>query len=179
MFVLDVSAHTAMLTLSLEDVLKDPSAVLTSTLGFIWRNDWDYEGQGGVKHRERELLPPQGGWKTKAADLIENHGGALQTLFDETSLILQATASSARGNNSFDKAIQGAFASEMHRSSDLTAWPCPSFWEGVDNGVGNDATIILQHISGEMVPNCSEDDPFVRCTVNKDRCEVNRDAKCK
>ena len=172
-----------MLTLSLDDVIKDPTDVLASILGFVWREDWEWEGSGGGKHPQGGLLPQQRGWKQEAEDLVENHGGSLQKLLEQTSLILQETTSSARGNNSFQKAIQGSFASEMKRSADMTAWPCPSFWEGVETGGGggdgNDQMLALQRLSEEMVPRCSDDNPFVRCTVNKDRCEVKKDAKCK
>jgi len=184
-----VSAHTAMLTLSLDDVIKDPTDVLARILGFVWREDWEWEGRGGGKHPQEGLLPQRTrSWQQEAEDLVENHGGSLQKMLEQTSLILKETTSSATsGNNnkSFQKAIQGAFASEMKRSADMTAWPCPSFWEGVEtdgsggDGDGNDQMRALQRLSEEMVPSCSDDDPFVRCTVNKDRCEVKKDAKCK
>ncbi|KAL7533413.1 hypothetical protein ACHAXR_005217 [Thalassiosira sp. AJA248-18] len=194
-----VSAHTAMLTVSLEDVVKDPKNILASILGFVWREDWEWEGHGG-KHNHQGALPPRnGGWTREAEDLVigDDHRGdsSLQRLMGRTARILQESTSSARDGNSssFSKAIQGAFASEMKRSSGMTSWPCPSFWEGVDSssggtggnnadsdgGDGHNQMRMLQLISGEMIPNCSDDDPFSRCTVNKDRCEVNRDAKCK
>ena len=114
----------------------------------------------------------------------QNVDSVLNKLFDYTSLLLDETQSSIENDDLFKKSIQGAFASEMSRSSDMTSWPCPSFWEGVDttttNGDDNSQQKrISQHISSEMIPNCRDNDPFVRCTVNRDRCEVKRDAKCK
>jgi len=174
-----VSAHTAMLTLTLEDVINDPSITLASVLGFVWREDWEWEGHGN--HHPTQRPPPQRGWKHEAEELVRNHesGSLLQTMLDQASLVVRETTSSA-GGLAFRKAIQGAFASEMKRSSGMTSWPCPSFWEGVESGSDKDNEVrALQHVAGEMVPNCSDDDPFVRCTINKDRCEVKHDAKCK
>mmetsp|Transcript_41415 Transcript_41415/g.88258 ORF Transcript_41415/g.88258 Transcript_41415/m.88258 type:complete len:168 (+) Transcript_41415:1169-1672(+) len=167
-----------MLTISLEDVLRDPADALARILGFVWREDWEWEGHGG-KH-PRQGPPPQRGWKRKTEDLIKDDrgGSSLKEMLEQTSLVLGEATSSA-GGPAFRKSMQGAFASEMKRSADMTAWPCPSFWEGVESGDGSDETRALRRLSGEMVPNCSDDDPFARCAVKKDRCEVKRDARCK
>ncbi|KAL3778789.1 hypothetical protein ACHAW5_006755 [Stephanodiscus triporus] len=155
-----VSAHTAMVTLSLEDVLRDPKTALGRVLAFVRREDWEWEGRGGGGGDESRQSP-EGGEETRAADdlIVVDRGGFLL--------------------------CRCAFAGEMDRSSNLTSWPCPSFWEGVDgigggsdNDDGDDQTRVIRRISGEMVPNCIDNDPFARCTVNKDRCEVKGDAKC-
>jgi len=184
-----VSAHTAMLTLSLEDALKDPTDVLSNILSFVWREDWEWEGHGG-NHPAQDRDQPHGGWKEDAKQLVENdHGDLLHRLVEQTSIILGETtplAQSDNGNNdnnaAFQKAMQGAFASEMNRSSDMTSWPCPSFWEGVvqnDTNSNDDILMnVMQKLAREMVPNCSDEDPYARCTVNRDRCEVRGDAKC-
>ena len=177
-----------MLTLSAEDIIKDPTDSLASILAFIWREDWDWEGHGGQQHPHQSK--PHTTWKIEADEIVhkqyQKDDSVLNKLFDYTSLLLDETQSSIENNDLFKKSIQGAFAGEMKRSSDMTSWPCPSFWEGVDSTItsvadGDDdqQKRILQHISSEMIPNCRDNDPFVRCTVNRDRCEVKRDAKCK
>ena len=172
-----------MLTISIEQVLKEPIDVLSSILFFIWRDDWEWEGHGGKNH-EQQGVPPAKGWKQRAEELVMSKDGSelLQRMLEQSTLIVDETVSTTKDDsNAFEKSIQGAFASEMKRSSDMTSWPCPSFWEGVniaEDGQDQMQTV-LQRISREMVPNCSDDDPFARCTVNKDRCEVKRDAKCK
>ena len=178
-----------MLTLSAEEIIKDPTDSLASILAFIWREDWDWEGHGGQQHPHQSK--PHATWKIEADEIVtkqyQNADSALNKLFEYTSLLMDETTSSIGNNDLFKKSIQGAFASEMSRSSDMTSWPCPSFWEGVDTTIaatdGNEndqqQVRILQHISSEMVPNCRDNDPFVRCMVNRDRCEVRRDAKCK
>jgi hypothetical protein len=203
----DVSAHTAMLTLSVENVIKDPTTTLTNVLSFVWREDLEWEGRGG--NGNQHPPPPSlvsGGnstmdWKMDAEDLLVNHGESFRELLDVTSLIVNATisltsssSSSSSNDKSFQQTIEDAFASEMDRSSSMTVWPCPSFWEDlVEDGEHKPTTDtrnvpddtrqmmmmqVLHRIAGNMVPNCSDDDPFARCTVNKDRCEVKRTAKC-
>ena len=182
----DVSAHTAMLTLSAEDIIKDPTDSLASILAFIWREDWDWEGHGGQQHPHQSK--PHATWKIKADEIVtkqyQKDDSVLNKLFQYISLLMDETTSSIENNDLFKKSIQGAFSNEMKLSSDMTSWPCPSFWEGVDitsmaDGDADQEKRILKHISNEMIPNCRDNDPFVRCTVNRDRCEVRRDAKCK
>ena len=201
----DVSAHTAMLTLSLENVIKDPTTTLTNVLSFVWREDWEWEGRGG--NGNQHPPPPSlvsGGnstmdWKMDAEDLLVNHGESFQELLDVTSLIVNAkisltsSSSSSSNDKTFQQTIADAFASEMDRSSGMTVWPCPSFWEEhVEDGDNKPTTDtsnvlddtsqvmmqLLNRIASNMVPNCSDDDPFARCTVNKDRCEVKQTARC-
>ncbi len=192
----DVSAHTAMVTLSLKDVLKDPAGALDRVLSFVRRDDWEWEGREELPEKKEEE-------KRGALDdrLVVDRDELLRALLDRTSLVVDSASSfyadsGGGGVDAYRKSIRDAFSYEMERSSDMSAWPCPSFWEGIDDGVisgghpgsvegrnndngdGDDQTLILRRISGEMIPNCSDDEPFARCTVNKDRCEVRGDAKC-
>ena len=168
-----------MITVSFEDVLKDPVNVLSSILSFVWREDREYEGHGG-KDYPREA--PGRSWEEDAADLTK--GASYRTMLEIASSIFESSplliAAGGDGNDSIHREIQDAFASEMRRSSDMTSWPCPSFWEGLDTGEnGGNQMKVLQQLASNMIPNCSDDDPFARCTVNRDRCEVRREAKCK
>ncbi len=206
----DVSAHTAMITLSLEDALRDPAATLGRVLSFVRRDDWEWEGRGegggGGGDDGNRPSPKKGGEERQRMaptdDLVVvDRGGSFRALLERASLVLDGAFSSfaevAGGVDveAYQESVRDAFAREMERSSDLTAWPCPSFWEGADGNVigggdiaganahdidddGDDQTRVLRRISGEMAPNCADDDPFARCTVKKDRCEVKGDAKC-
>ncbi len=189
----DVSAHTAMLTISLDDVLKDPTTALSNVLTFIWREDWEWEDRVSGSYPRSSPISSVGSrdWRKEAGDLVVNHGESLHTFLDITSLILNETISLANSNdneNALQQSTQNAFASEMDRSVGMTVWPCPSFWEGVEGeskptviGDVRDANSqiqVLRRIADYMVPNCNDEDPFVRCTINKDRCEVKRNVKC-
>ena len=171
-----------MLTISLEEIITDPIDVLSSILSFTWREDWHWEGHGGQQHAHQGS--PHATWKQEAEELVSKLSDELNKLMEQTSLLLDETISSTTDDHTLKKTIQGAFASEMKRSSDMTSWPCPSFWEGLEVSGSNvvadhdDQMRVLQQISSDMVPNCKDDDPYTRCTVDKDKCEVKRNAKC-
>ncbi|KAL9189420.1 hypothetical protein ACHAXT_009095 [Thalassiosira profunda] len=174
-----VSMHTAMLTLPLGDVVKHPADTLTKVLTYIWKENWDWEGQGEEANEHKQQNPP-GGWRRAAEDLIaKDSGGHLEELLDRTATLIQETTPGLRGDGDvFKTALQGAFAAEMKRSNDMTVWPCPSFWEGVEADGGATEEEAVRRIAGEMVPDCGDDHPFARCTIKRDKCELARDAKC-
>jgi hypothetical protein len=173
-----VAAHTAMITIFLEDLLRDPSVALGRILSFIWRDDWEWEGG------EKELQSSENRNKEKKASqvvddehLVVDRDGSLRRLLDLTLLVLDELSTS---DDAVKKSLHDAFTGEMKLSKDMTVWPCPSFWEGVnsDGDAEDDQMRIIRLISTEIVPDCSDDNLFARCTVNRDRCEVRGDSQC-
>ena len=161
-----VSAHTAELTLTLDNLLKHPTDTIETILTFVWRQDWEWEGHNHLEKKEgRELFPKI--WKGDAEAFVESESGSLQPLLNQLSILLQDDSLLT----SFGETIRQSFSDEMIKSKDLTSWPCPSFWDGVESSA-------TSRIASEMTPNCRDGDPYARCTVNKDRCEVKKDAKC-
>jgi hypothetical protein len=167
-----VAAHTAELTLTLDDILKHPTDTLETILTFVWRQDWEWEGHNHNTNmrEERELYPKI--WNGAAEEFFASEDGSLQPLLNQLSLLLQDDLSTS--DAAFGETIRQSFANEMTKSNNLTAWPCPSFWDGVNN----DNSGAAHKIASEMTPNCRDGDPYARCTVNRDRCEVKKDAKC-
>ena len=173
-----VAAHTAMITISLQDILRDPSVALGRILSFVWRDDWEWEGG------EKEPQSPENRNKEKKASqvvddehLVVDRDGSLRRLLDLTLLVLDESSTS---DDAVKKSLHDAFTGEMKLSKDMTAWPCPSFWNGENSNsdAGDDQMRIIRQISTEIVPDCSDDNPFARCTVNRDRCEVRSDSQC-
>ena len=118
-------------------------------------------------------------WKGDAEEFVASENGSLQPLLHQLSLLLQDDLLTS-SSSSFGETMRQSFVNEMSKSKDLTSWPCPSFWDGVDlNSHNNDETTVVSQIASEMTPNCKDGDPYARCTVNKDRCEMKKDAKCK
>mmetsp|Transcript_1261 Transcript_1261/g.2116 ORF Transcript_1261/g.2116 Transcript_1261/m.2116 type:complete len:449 (+) Transcript_1261:25-1371(+) len=169
-----VAAHTAELTLTLDNILKHPTDTLETILTFVWRQDWEWEGHNHNENKseERDLYPKI--WKGAAEEFVASKGGSLQPLLYQLSLLLQDGLLSSDATL-FGDTLQRSFANEMTKSKDMSSWPCPSFWDGVDNDYSGAA----YKIANEMTPNCKDDDPYARCTVKKDRCEVKKDAICK
>ena len=213
-----VSAHTSMMTLSLEDIMNDAENVLEKIIGFVWRDDWEWEGGGGKggggrkgdhANNDNNMRGEQDKtqeWKALAKTLLAldsnapvTDGGQLDNIqngsfgdfLHQTSRILHEVSSALSSNNKFEESLQNAFLDEMKLSKDMTKWPCPSFWEGVDvtfNSQLNEEEVgeggfnqmrVVEQLASQLVPDCKDSDPFVRCTVNRDRCEVKRDSKCK
>jgi len=187
-----VSAHTSMLTVTLDEILNEPEALLNKILRFVWRNDWEWEGkekgaiENGGENEDANNLKDT----TKAVILSEyNEDSSFGILLQRTSAILEKiefakSSPSTISKEGFQRALENAFQDEMKLSKDLTKWPCPSFWEGIDDVDHGDVETNqdvagLRHLATHMVPNCNDKDPFIRCTVNRDRCEVVGDSKCK
>lgn len=172
-----VAAHTAELTLTLDNLLKHPTDTLETILTFVWRQDWEWEGHNHNHQKAtRRVEEEEGGlfpkiWKDDAEEFVASEDGSLQPLLYQLSLLLQDDSLTS---SSFGETMRHSFVNEMSKSKDLTSWPCPSFWDGV-----NDEPSVLSQIASEMTPNCRDGDPYARCTVNKDRCEMKKDAKCK
>jgi hypothetical protein len=168
-----------MITIFLEDILRDPSVALGRILSFIWRDDWEWEG-GNKKLQSSENRIKE---KKKASQVVDDEhlvvdrDGSLRRLLDLTLLVLDELSTS---DDAVKKSLHDAFTGEMKLSKDMTVWPCPSFWEGVnsDGDAEDDQMRIIRLISTEIVPDCSDDNPFARCTVNRDRCEVRSDSQC-
>lgn len=103
------SAHTAMLTLSIDDAFRDPTSILTDVLSFVLRKDWEWEGHGS--NSTSQGSPQRGSWKDGAVDLLSNHDEPLQTPLDRAALVLAVASLEANhGNAAFGRSVQGAFA---------------------------------------------------------------------
>jgi hypothetical protein len=170
-----VAAHTAELTLTLDNLLKHPTDTLETILTFVWRQDWEWEGHNHNNQRTTMRREEEGGlfpkiWKGDAEEFVASEDGSLQPLLNQLSLLLQDDLLTS--SSSFGETMRQSFVNEMIKSKDLTSWPCPSFWDGVE-------TSVVSQIASEMTPNCRDGDPYARCTVNKDRCEMKKDAECK
>lgn len=190
-----VSAHTSMLTVTLDEILNEPETLLNKILRFVWRDDWEWEGKGNDKKGAME----NGGENEDANNLKDTTNTVFSSEYKEDSsfgILLQRTSAileqiefaksspSMISKEGFQRALENAFHDEMKLSKDLTKWPCPSFWEGIDDVDHGDVernqdVAVLRHLATQMLPNCNDKDPFIRCTVNRDRCEVAGDSKCK
>ena len=81
--------------------------------------------------------------------------------------------------------MERVLVNELRSTKNLSAWPCLSFWDFDNLPPGNDGgkspSILVRDASRrtakELVPDC--DSTFVKCTINKDLCEVKGDAICR
>lgn len=162
-----VSAHTSMISVNLNDALKDPTTILHHILKFVFADDWEWEG-GNKDKVWKEIDAGE-----EAAAFIDSESTRtaesclLKRAIDDTKIVQKYMEQAL--DESLLHLVQNAFIEEMDLSEDLTHWPCPSFWKGVDK---------LQLNTG-LVPDCREDHPWIKCTINRDKCEMKQDPECK
>ena len=162
-----VSAHTSMLSVSLNAILKDPISTMQQILQFVFTNNWEWEDKKGAAWEEIDS-------KKEAEELVSNSLDDVIGLADiiEETVVLQEQVEqllSTSGDNIISRSLQNAFDEEMQLSEDMTHWPCPSFWDGVEK----------LKINSGLVPDCRDDHPWIKCTINRDKCEVKQDPECK
>ena len=155
-----VSAHTSMLSVSLSAVLKDPISTMRQILQFVFTNNWEWEDKNGAVWGEIDL-------KNETESAIND---SLRDIIEQTVLIHDHVKHILHtSEENISRSIQNAFNEEMQLSEDMTHWPCPSFWDGVEK---------LKMNSG-LVPDCRDGHPWIKCTINRDKCEVKQDPVCK
>lgn len=66
---------------------------------------------------------------------------------------------------------------EMELSHNMTAWPCPSFWNVGDEPDSTRLSPLVQRLAQALSPDC-DNDPYATCWVERDKCEAAGDAVC-
>jgi hypothetical protein len=149
-----VAAHTAVLTVSLEDLLDDP---------------WEEE------YQIRSFL-------SLSAEQAEEHvdedelAGSMDEIVHRSTLLLmkldQFKLNHANGKHStkMEDMLDAIVNDELKSTNNLDAWPCTSFWKF------NDITSISRKTAALFAPNCTA--PYTKCFVPRDYCEEKGDVKC-
>ncbi|KAL3784723.1 hypothetical protein HJC23_007732 [Cyclotella cryptica] len=166
-----VSAHTSMINVDYHSVLQDPLTSLEKIVNFVFANNWEWDAgrKKAWKQIDTELVV-----NDIIASKVSSDGKTyLDLVLDESKMIQDEVAKKFQESTSdafsFTNTIQNAFEEEMNQSKDLTVWPCPSFWLGVEKLKFNSL----------LVPDCRDGHPWIKCTVNRDKCEVKEDPECK
>jgi hypothetical protein len=102
-------------------------------------------------------------WETTR--IVENES---KQLLNKISLVQEQVENALDTKGELAAAVQDGFKEEMELSEDMSHWPCPSFWAGVEQLKMNSA----------LVPDCRDDHPWIKCTINRDKCEVKKDPEC-
>lgn len=162
-----VAAHTALwsidleslIDMSLEDLIEQIQVFLDLEVEDILEEIEEKEGAD-----EDDLVPP---------DNLESLFFAMTSY--GASMLTHAQLSTQR---SLLKEFDGVLLEEMRISSNLTAWPCESFWTVGDQAKDRlKLSPIVQKIAASMSPDCKA--PFTSCFVKKDLCEAGGDGACK
>eukprot|EP00978_Attheya_sp_CCMP212_P018668 scaffold51546_cov59-Attheya_sp.AAC.4 len=159
-----VAAHTALLTIHLSDMLKDPQSTMDQVREFLLSTE-DGAGITAMDGASNVEVP---------ASSVDPMRDTLQNLLTRASK--DFVVPSNKGEEltmSFGSSIMAALASEMKESKNLSAWPCRSFWK-MDPQLQMGA--IPKQAAQAMSPDCSS--TFSQCFVKTDKCEEKGDPVC-
>jgi hypothetical protein len=161
-----VSAHTAIASIKLMDLLADTSETMRKLQVFLTPND-----------------------KPEAQDIVEGEGeegfafdftvdddqvGLMDAEMAYGSQMLTHVQKLTRGKNVAD-ILDQVLLDELKLTKDMSVWPCPSFWAaGEDDGPLLSDT--LRRLAEKLSPDC--DDAYNTCFVERDKCEFKSDAAC-
>jgi hypothetical protein len=155
-----VAAHTAIMTVTLEDLVEDPWEVEYNIRVFL--NLLQDEKKTLQDHLEQE----------KHVDEDELAGSMDEIVHRSTLLLLRLDQLNRQENKSSPKMedmMDAIVNNELKTTKNLEAWPCKSFWEFDDI-----VTEVSKRTASILAPNCTSGN----CWVPRDLCEVQGDAKC-
>jgi hypothetical protein len=147
-----VAAHTALYTLTLENLLEDP---------------WEQEYQLRVF-----LNLTTNGEDSKEdshVDEDELAGSMDEIVRRATLLLMRLDRLLWHTHNKIEDLIDEAINDELAQTHNLHDWPCKSFYESLMSPVS-------KRIAQAFAPNCSS--PFTSCFVPRDFCEEQGDVVC-
>jgi len=152
-----VAAHTSLLTVSLDDLLDDPFGVEDKICNFL---SVEKVVSGGSHIDEEELI------------------GSVQPIIDLNNRLLTEIGHASGLEKAIEDVFEVVMKEEFHRSKNLSAWPCQSFWSVEDDpNPTKNLSPVIKKLAKRMSPNCNAE--YTKCTVEKDRCEERGDAVCK
>lgn len=177
-----IAAHTAMWTIGIEDFSEVEMPWLVETAQSFFGLDME---QDDLFHKVNSEY--EGGAfdedKSNQGDKEEedtNRLAALNDMYSEGSKLmslLQTKVNAKNAANDMLRILDDVLLDEMQISSNLTAWPCESFWTVGEPGHRLEISPIISSISRAMSPNCTA--PYTSCFVKKDECEARGDGECK
>ena len=159
-----VSAHTSMISVQISEVLEDPLAMLRRVVQFVFANNWEWGNGKDDEWKEVDSIQ-------EAASYLEfeiTTESNLSLVMKDVFIIHEEIRNLLHTGSNMTSDVESAFKQEMKFSEDMTHWPCPSFWIGVEK----------LKMNSDLVPDCRANHPWIQCNINRDKCEVKQDTKC-
>lgn len=151
-----VAAHTAIMTISLEDLLEDP-----------WEEEYQVRVFLNLIDEEKNLQDHL--LQEKHIDEDELAGSMDEIVHRSTLLLMRLDQMNHHGDK-IEDLMDAIINEELKTTKNLAAWPCKSFWEL--DGI----TEISKRTAKLFAPNCTSSTS--NCWVPRDLCEAQGDAKC-
>lgn len=153
-----VAAHTATMTISLENLLEDPWEEEYQVRTFLNLKEEDHSLEDHLKQEHH-------------IDEDELAGSMDEIVRRSTLLLLRLTRMNP--NTKLEQVLDQAVNDELATTKNLDAWPCKSFWTFPE-----EITEISKRTAQLFSPNCTAS-KYTSCFVPRDFCEEKGDAKCK
>ena len=168
-----VAAHTAIMTVTLEEFLGDP-----------WEEEYQVRVFLGLLQQDDETTSLQDHMElVHHVDEDKLVGSMYETVHRATNLVtrldhmIRAEADKHKSKVSNIGDLTDAILNDELKSTDnLKGWPCKSFWDLGDATTGSKITEISQRTAKLFAPNCTSRSS--NCWVPRDLCEAHGDAKC-
>ena len=155
-----ISAHTAMWTITTDELVNTPSEDLIEQIqAFLGLTKEALEVAGGGTDGQ---APPD---DLKVAFTATQSAGASMLAGIRT-----------LSQDNLMQTLDDVLMDDLRMSKNLTAWPCESFWTVGDPSSPLQLSPITKRIAKALSPNCS--DPSVSCFVQRDKCESRGDGRC-
>jgi hypothetical protein len=164
-----VAAHTAILTIPLEDLLENPWEMEYQVRVFLDLFDGTHKNHTLEDHLDLE--------KQQHVDVDELEG-SMDDIVHKSMLLLMrldqeryhTTGNLRTDIPKLEDYMNSIIQEELDSTQQLTAWPCKSFWDFGTIG----PTDCSKHTAELFSPNCT----IGNCWVPRDLCEVHGDVLC-
>jgi hypothetical protein len=156
-----ISAHTALWTITTDELVNTPSEDLIEQIqAFLGLN--------------REALEVAGDGTDDQAAPPDDLKVAFTTIQSAGASMLAGVQTVSQDD--LMQTLDNVLIEDLRISKNLTAWPCESFWTVGEPSSPLQLSPTTKRIAKALSPNCS--DPFVSCFVQRDKCESRGDGKC-
>jgi hypothetical protein len=157
-----VAAHTALWTLTLEDLANESlDGLIDQVQTFLGLEQADIL-QEMQEEQGDDLVPP------------DNMEGSVMAMYSYGASMLTFVQTTVKED--VLKVMDDVLLEELHISKNLTAWPCESFWTVGEPADRIKLAPMVSRIATAVSPNCTA--PFTSCFVKRDICEAKGDGKC-
>jgi len=164
-----VSAHTSLLTVPVRDVITNLTGSISKILKFI---DEDLVAPiqqfGGNSSEYEENVRAILKLKASSVKVFEN--SVMEVKEKSVAALLFSSAFQMGGG---EDPLDAALGDELKMSNNLKDWPCKSFWD-VENSTREGSTPFL--LGEKLLPDCINS--FVKCSIRKDQCELQKKLSC-
>lgn len=160
-----VAAHTAVLSINLDDFMDNYEEVTQRMFDFLKYSQED--SNNNLEDEQGDMMMDGGGMM-----------GDVNMLSSELTFVKQIlTRIQATSHVNVLEILDKVLLEEMKKTKNLTTWPCESFWTVGEPGEQTKLSLFATQIARSFSPNCTA--PFTNCWVKRDQCEAAGDGICK